>query len=59
MAKAALIVCVGREQADRSLSDISYDMAEKYYHRAESLRPDPRYDRANAWTWTPPVAGWS
>jgi len=51
-ALTALIECLGsREQAEKSLSEISYEMAEKYYHRAESLRPDSRYDKANAWTW--------
>jgi len=51
-ALAALKDCVGEEQSNKSLSEICYDMAEKYYHRAESLRPDPRYDKANAWTWS-------
>lgn len=51
-ALAALIECVGREHAAKGLSEICYDMAEKYYHRAASLRPDQRYDKANAWTWS-------
>ena len=50
-AVAALIECGGRDAADKSLAELYYDLAEKYYHRAESLRPDSRYDKANVWTW--------
>ena len=50
-AVAALIECGGRGAADKSLAELYYELAEKYYHRAESLRPDPRYDKANVWTW--------
>lgn len=51
-AKAALVECAGREAIDRKLSELYYELADKYYHRAESLRPDPRYDKANVWTWS-------
>ena len=50
-ATAALIECAGRDAPAKALSELYYELAEKYYHRAESLRPDPRYDKANVWTW--------
>ena len=51
-ALAALVECVGREAREKELSVLYYELAEKYYHRADSLRPDPRYDKANVWTWS-------
>jgi len=51
-AMAALVECAGREAQDKKLSQLYYELADKYYHRAESLRPDPRYDKANVWTWS-------
>ena len=49
---AALVECAGREAPGKTLSQLYYELADKYYHRAESLRPDTRYDSANVWTWS-------
>jgi HEAT repeat protein len=50
-ATRALVAVAGQAAKDKSLADISYDVAEKYYNHAESLMPDVRYDKANVWYW--------
>ena len=50
---AALVACAGQDAQRKKLSQLYFELADKYYHRAESLRPDARYDKANVWTWSP------
>ncbi|MCD6364469.1 MAG: HEAT repeat domain-containing protein [Planctomycetes bacterium] len=50
-AEAGLAACAGREALDKPLSSISYELAEKYYYRAESLLPSADFDTANVWFW--------
>jgi HEAT repeat protein len=50
-ASRALNAVVGASAAQRSLAELAYEQAEKYYSRAESLMPDARYDKANVWFW--------
>ncbi len=50
-AKAAVITCAGREAVGKSVSQLSFELAEKYYYGAESLRPSTRHDTANVWYW--------
>jgi len=47
----ALRVCGGAEAQKKTVSELFYNLALKYYYRAESLRPDRRYDTANVWYW--------
>jgi HEAT repeat protein len=49
--EAALIRCAGRKALKKSAAELFYDWSLKYYYRAESIRPDPRYDTANVWYW--------
>jgi hypothetical protein len=50
-AQRALVATAGASAAQRSLAELAYEQAEKYYSRAESLLPDTRYDKANVWFW--------
>lgn len=50
-AKAALLACYGEKGLTDSLSQICYELADKYYYQAESLRPDVRAATANVWFW--------
>ena len=50
-AVGALRVCGGPEAQKKTVAELFYDLALKYYYRAESLRPDRRYDKANVWRW--------
>jgi len=51
IATAALVACMGQEAMEKPLASLYYDQAVKYYYRAESVAPDPRYDKANVWYW--------
>ena len=51
VAAAALKTCAGPKALKRSVSDLFFELAQKYYYRAESLVPDPRYETANVWYW--------
>ncbi|MFP4215005.1 MAG: hypothetical protein ACLFVH_03680 [Phycisphaerae bacterium] len=49
--ESALIRCAGRKALKKSAAELFYDWSLKYYYRAESIQPDPRYDTANVWYW--------
>ncbi|GAF74633.1 unnamed protein product, partial [marine sediment metagenome] len=50
-AALALVSCVGRAALKKSVAELFYDMAEKFYYQRESLRPDERSTMANVWYW--------
>ncbi|NLW86373.1 MAG: HEAT repeat domain-containing protein [Planctomycetes bacterium] len=47
--EAALLSVAGRSTP--SVSNLYYDLAEKYYYRAESLQSNPAGDVGNVWFW--------
>lgn len=54
LAKAALVTCagsMGKGILKKSSAELFYDLGEKYYYRADSLRPDARFATANVWYW--------
>jgi len=52
IAKTALLACSGGQGVlDKSAADLFYDLAERYYYRTDSLRPDERFEKANVWYW--------
>lgn len=54
---SAMVGCAGNDTTilSKPADELFYQLARKYYYRAESLRPDPRYpDEAGfAWFWKP------
>jgi HEAT repeat protein len=50
-AESALSACVGRKNADKTVSQLFYDLALDYYRNAESLLPAEDYATANVWYW--------
>ncbi len=57
--RAALINCNGGEEGilRKPTSQLYYDLAMKFYYRAESLAPDVRLETANVWSWDATMAG--
>lgn len=51
MVESALITCAGKSSLSKSVSQMYYDLALKYYYQDESIRPDERSDKANIWYW--------
>ncbi|MFW6132951.1 MAG: HEAT repeat domain-containing protein [Planctomycetota bacterium] len=50
-ARNALLACAGKSALGKSTAELYYRYAEKYYDRAESLRPDSRSATGNVWRW--------
>jgi len=50
-ARGAIVSCAGAKALEKSVAELYYDLAERYYYQAESVRPDMRYDTANVWYW--------
>lgn len=50
-AQRALTAVAGRNALDKSVAELYYDLATKYYYDAESIQADPRYETANVWYW--------
>ncbi len=50
-ALGALAACGGERVMKKSVAELFYLLAEKYYRRDESVNPDSRYDTANVWYW--------
>ena len=48
-ATAALAACGGKRAVKKPVAELYNELAEKYYSRAESLNPNPKYDTANVW----------
>ncbi|MHC4982570.1 MAG: HEAT repeat domain-containing protein [Planctomycetota bacterium] len=48
---SALRACGGKGIENLSTAMLYYQLAEKYYYRAESLLPDSRFEKANVWFW--------
>jgi len=51
LVESALITCTGKSALSKSVSQMYYDLALKYYYQDESIRPDERSDKANVWYW--------
>ena len=51
VARASLVDCAGEAALTKSAAELYYDLSLKYYYRADSLRSDERYDKANVWYW--------
>ncbi len=49
--RAALLSCGGKGATEKSLAQLYYELALKYYYRSESVLPDSRYAFANVWRW--------
>jgi len=52
-ARRALLVCSGGDASvfDKTVAEVFYETALRYYYKAESILPDQRYDTANVWYW--------
>ncbi len=57
--RAALISCEGGDAKvlDKPPSQLYYDLALRFYYRAESLLPDLRTETANVWFWNEELGG--
>ncbi|MGB2823504.1 MAG: hypothetical protein WBF17_21170 [Phycisphaerae bacterium] len=57
--RAALVSCAGGDTKilDRPVAQLCYELALKFYYRAESLVPDVRSDTANVWYWDEDLKG--
>jgi HEAT repeat protein len=57
--RAALVSCAGGETQilEKPIAQLYYDLALKFYYRAESLVPDDRDPTANFWYWDADLAG--
>ena len=53
LAEGSLVACAGRAALAKSVSELFYGNALKYYDHADSIMPDARYDDANVWQWRP------
>lgn len=47
----ALATLIGRPAAAKSLAELSYEYAQRYYNHEQSLMPDARMSNANVWYW--------
>lgn len=45
------LAAVAKDDAKKSLAELSYKWAENFYTQVESLKPDLRYPTANVWYW--------
>lgn len=52
LAQRSLVACAGGVAVRKPAAELFYDLAQKYYDRAESLLPDLRYETANVWYWS-------
>lgn len=50
-ARRALATCAGQGALTKSVAELYYDQAIKYYYQRESISPDPRYPTGNVWYW--------
>ena len=59
MVRSALVSCAGGDLQvlDKPVAQLHYDLAQKFYYRAESLIPDLRTKTANVWYWDKSLAG--
>lgn len=48
---AALTQLAGPEAAAKSVSQLAFDYAQRFYNHEQSLMPDPRLSQANVWFW--------
>jgi HEAT repeat protein len=57
--RAALVSCAGGDMniLDKPAAQLCYDLALKFYYRAESLLPDIRTETANVWFWEEELGG--
>jgi hypothetical protein len=45
------LAAVAKDDAKKSLAELSYKWADNFYNQIESLKPDMRYPNANVWYW--------
>jgi hypothetical protein len=59
--RSALVSCAGGDLAilQKPAAQLYYDLALKFYYRAESLQPDIRSELANVWYWDQNLDGLS
>jgi len=59
--RSALVACAGGDIAilQKPAAQLYYDLALKFYYRAESLQPDIRSELANVWYWDENLDGLS
>ena len=50
-ARDALAACAGEAALRKTPAELFYGQALRYYYRAQSVRADPRYEKANVWYW--------
>lgn len=50
-ATTALVEVAGKAALTKPVAELYYELARKYYYKAESLMPDARYPMANVWQW--------
>jgi len=57
--RSALVACAGGDIGilKKPVAQLYYDLALKFYYRAESLLPDIRSDMANVWYWNENLDG--
>jgi len=51
VARSALLACAGPAAMDSPVAELYYQLAEKYYYRADSVAPEGDYPSANVWFW--------
>lgn len=51
MTASALITCADKSALKKSVAQLFFELALKYYYQADSVRPDERFDKANVWYW--------
>ena len=52
-AQKALVAVAGQVALEKSLAEVAYEQAQRYYDGYDSLLPDSRYETANVWYWRP------
>ena len=59
--RTALVYCAGGDSAvlQKPAAQLYYELATKFYYRAESLQPDSRIATANVWYWDKDLDGMS
>ncbi|HUS92564.1 MAG TPA: HEAT repeat domain-containing protein [Phycisphaerae bacterium] len=57
--RAALVACAGGDTnvIEKPVAQLYYELALRFYYRAESLVPDERSEQANIWYWDKDLAG--
>ena len=57
--RTALVSCAGGETSvlNKPVAQLYYDLALRFYYRAESLIPDIRLEEANIWFWNADLGG--